>query len=44
MRTVAQHLARRHYPMLVVQEGGYNLRNLKRGVVAFFSALAESRR
>lgn len=44
MRTIAQHLARRNYPMLVVQEGGYNLRNLKRGVVAFFGALAESRR
>mgnify|MGYP000166418531 CR=1 FL=1 len=44
MRTIAQHLVRRNCPMLVVQEGGYNLRNLKRGVVAFFSALAESRR
>lgn len=44
MRTIAQHLGRRNCPMLIVQEGGYNLRNLKRGVVAFFSALTESRR
>jgi acetoin utilization deacetylase AcuC-like enzyme len=28
-------------PTLVVQEGGYSLRNLKRGVAAFFEGLAE---
>ncbi len=43
MREIARRLAQRPYPMLVVQEGGYNLRNLKRGAVAFFRSLAESR-
>ncbi len=44
MRGIAQRLPRRNIPMLIVQEGGYNLRNLKRGAVAFFRSLAESRR
>lgn len=44
MRGIAQRLAQRNIPLLIVQEGGYNLRNLKRGAVAFFRSLVESRR
>lgn len=40
----AQRLAQRSCPLLVVQEGGYSPRNLKRAAVAFFRSLAESRR
>ncbi len=41
LRQVARRLAQLKLPMLVVQEGGYNLRNLKRGSVAFFRAISE---
>jgi len=41
LRTVGRRLAQLKLPMLVVQEGGYNLRNLKRGTVAFFRAISE---
>ena len=37
---IAQRLARFACPLLIVQEGGYNLRNLRRGARAFFAALA----
>jgi acetoin utilization deacetylase AcuC-like enzyme len=43
MRAIGRRLAQTTYPLLVVQEGGYNLRNLKRGVVAFFGAMAAAR-
>jgi hypothetical protein len=29
-------------PVLVVQEGGYNLRNLRTGSAAFFKGIAEA--
>jgi len=38
--TIAQRLAQLGKPTLVVQEGGYNLRNLKRGSVAFFRGIS----
>ncbi len=41
LRAVGKRLAELNVPLLVVQEGGYNLRNLKRGSAAFFRALAE---
>ena len=43
LRVVGKRLTEMRIPMLVVQEGGYNLRNLKRGAVAFFSAVADAR-
>ncbi len=43
LTAIAKSLASRRCPMLIVQEGGYNLRNLKRGALAFFRALAEKR-
>ena len=42
MAKIAQRLGELALPTLVVQEGGYNLRNLKRGVLAFFTALSET--
>ena len=42
LRRVGQRLSQLELPILVVQEGGYNLRNLKRGTVALFRALSES--
>ena len=42
LRQVARRLAQLELPMLVVQEGGYNLRNLKRGSVAFFRTVSET--
>ena len=42
-REAARRLARLKKPTLVVQEGGYNLRNLKEGATAFFGGWAEAR-
>jgi acetoin utilization deacetylase AcuC-like enzyme/GNAT superfamily N-acetyltransferase len=42
MRKIGLRLGRLKLPTLVVQEGGYNLRNLKRGSVAFFSGIAQA--
>lgn len=42
LRSVGKRLAELNVPLLVVQEGGYNLRNLKRGSAAFFRALADA--
>jgi acetoin utilization deacetylase AcuC-like enzyme/GNAT superfamily N-acetyltransferase len=39
-RIVGQLLAAQKVPVLVIQEGGYNLRNLGSGAVAFFSGMS----
>jgi acetoin utilization deacetylase AcuC-like enzyme/GNAT superfamily N-acetyltransferase len=44
LREIGRRLAALQIPILVVQEGGYHLRNLKRGAVAFFTGLAETMR
>jgi acetoin utilization deacetylase AcuC-like enzyme/GNAT superfamily N-acetyltransferase len=40
-REAGRRLAMLNLPTLVVQEGGYNLRNLKRGATGFFDGWAE---
>lgn len=40
MRLIGAEIGAERYPTLVVQEGGYNLGNLRRGVRAFVSGLA----
>jgi len=42
LKIVGQRLARLNIPTLVVQEGGYNLRNLKRGSVALFRGISSA--
>jgi acetoin utilization deacetylase AcuC-like enzyme/GNAT superfamily N-acetyltransferase len=42
MKRLGHRLGELNHPTLVVQEGGYNLRNLRRGAVAFFSGFAEA--
>jgi acetoin utilization deacetylase AcuC-like enzyme/GNAT superfamily N-acetyltransferase len=42
LRAMGRRLSELAVPLLVVQEGGYNLRNLKRGAVAFFTGLADA--
>lgn len=42
MRDIARKLGLLNVPLLVVLEGGYNLRNLRSGVTSFFSGLAET--
>ena len=42
LRRIGKRLGQLGLPMLVVQEGGYNLRNLKTGSVSLFTGLAES--
>ena len=39
MRGIGEALGRLHVPMLIVQEGGYSVRNLHRGSQAFFTGL-----
>ncbi|HQH53180.1 MAG TPA: histone deacetylase family protein [Candidatus Hydrogenedentes bacterium] len=39
-RTMGKRLARAGLPLLVVQEGGYSVRNIRRAGVAFFSGCA----
>lgn len=41
LRTVGTRITQLRRPVLVVQEGGYNVRNIKRGSVAFFQGCAE---
>jgi acetoin utilization deacetylase AcuC-like enzyme/GNAT superfamily N-acetyltransferase len=40
LQTVGSRLASLHHPLLVVQEGGYSLRNLRRGSSAFFRGIS----
>jgi len=42
LETIGRRVAALDRPTLVVQEGGYHLRNLRRGVVAFFSGMARA--
>jgi acetoin utilization deacetylase AcuC-like enzyme len=42
LRKIGRKLVSLDLPTLIVQEGGYNLRNLRRGSVAFFSGMAEA--
>ncbi|MFZ0430765.1 MAG: acetylpolyamine amidohydrolase, partial [Acidobacteriota bacterium] len=42
MRELGRKLGELNHPTLIVQEGGYNLRNLRRGAVAFFTGFAEA--
>lgn len=42
LRRVGRRLGRLGLPTLVVQEGGYNRRNLRRGGAAFFAGMAEA--
>ncbi|MBN1816993.1 MAG: histone deacetylase family protein [Sedimentisphaerales bacterium] len=42
LRKIGRRLGQLKLPSLIVQEGGYSLRNLRRGANAFFGGLAES--
>jgi acetoin utilization deacetylase AcuC-like enzyme/GNAT superfamily N-acetyltransferase len=42
LKAVGQRLAQFRIPTLIVQEGGYNLRNLKRGSVALFRGISSA--
>ncbi|MBN1908995.1 MAG: histone deacetylase family protein, partial [Pirellulales bacterium] len=44
LRTIGQNLMALDRPVLVVQEGGYNLRNLRRGCAEFFAGCVEGER
>ena len=39
---IGEQLAHLHVPLLVVQEGGYNLRNLRQGTMALFQGIARN--
>ncbi len=43
MRAIGAAIGKTHFPTLIVQEGGYNLSNLRRGVRAFIAAAAHAR-
>jgi acetoin utilization deacetylase AcuC-like enzyme/GNAT superfamily N-acetyltransferase len=40
IQTIGTRLASLHHPLLIVQEGGYSLRNLRRGSSAFFRGIS----
>jgi len=40
LQTIGERLASLHRPLLIVQEGGYSLRNLRRGSSAFFRGIS----
>jgi len=40
LQTIGTRLASLHRPLLIVQEGGYSLRNLRRGSAAFFRGIS----
>ena len=42
MQKIGLAIGRLNLPTLIVQEGGYNLRNLKKGSVAFFAGMAQA--
>ena len=42
LRKIGRELGALKLPTLVVQEGGYNLNNLRRGVVQFFNGFYET--
>ena len=41
LQTVGARLAALHRPLLIVQEGGYSLRNLRRGSIALFRGISK---
>jgi acetoin utilization deacetylase AcuC-like enzyme len=41
MTQIGRRIAEVGFPMLLVQEGGYNLRNLRSGVVRLFNGIAQ---
>jgi len=41
LRTMGKLLAETRLPLLIVQEGGYNVRNIRQGSTAFFQGCAE---
>ena len=43
LRTMGKKIIETGLPVLVVQEGGYNIRNIKRGSFAFFAGCAEAK-
>jgi acetoin utilization deacetylase AcuC-like enzyme/GNAT superfamily N-acetyltransferase len=43
LKLIAERLASLRLPTLIVQEGGYSVRNLRIGAAAFFAGLASSR-
>lgn len=44
LRAMGKRLVQAGVPLLIVQEGGYSIRNIKRGSLAFFASCAESER
>ena len=42
LRQIGRRIGQLRLPTLVVQEGGYSLRNLRQGVVSFFTGLSEA--
>lgn len=42
MHEIGMSISSLNLPILIVQEGGYNLRNLKTGTAAFFSGMAKA--
>ncbi|HUV66834.1 MAG TPA: histone deacetylase family protein [Sedimentisphaerales bacterium] len=42
LRRIGQRIGRLHLPTLVVQEGGYSIRNLRQGLPAFFGGIAQA--
>ena len=42
LRQIGRRIGQLRLPTLVVQEGGYSLRNLRQGVVAFFGGVSEA--
>jgi acetoin utilization deacetylase AcuC-like enzyme len=43
MRKLGKMLIKAGRPLLVVQEGGYNVRNIRRGSAEFFRGCAEGK-
>lgn len=41
MRILGRHLMKLGFPLLVVQEGGYNIRNIRNGAYQFFAGCTE---
>ena len=41
LQSIGSRLAELHRPLLIVQEGGYSLRNLRRGSAAFFRGISK---
>ncbi len=42
MKSIGQRLGGLNMPLLIVQEGGYNIRNIRNGSLAFFSGISRA--